>query len=75
MFSEEGNFENHDIFFTARCENVYIADCAIVGNVLANTDNREIWKFPLGRGYSTNVWEKVSCRGFETLTLFRTKKS
>lgn len=43
MFSEEGNFENHDIFFTARCENVYIADCPIVGNVLANTDNREIW--------------------------------
>ena len=43
MFSEEGNFENHDIFFTARCENVYIADCAIVGNVLANTDNRKIW--------------------------------
>ena len=61
MFSEEGNFENHDIFFTARCENVYIADCAIVGNVLANTDNREIVSLGQGGGYSTNFWEKVSC--------------
>ena len=25
-----------------------------------------------GRGYPTNFWVKVSLRGFETLTLFRT---
>ena len=50
MFSEEGNFENHDIFFTARCENVYIADCAIVGNVLANTDNKENMVVSFGAG-------------------------
>ena len=58
MFSEEGNFENHDIFFTARCENVYIADCAIVGNVLANTDNREIVSLGQGGGGTPPIFEK-----------------
>ena len=74
-------------FLTARCKNVYIADCTIVWNVLANTDNREIVSLGQGGGgYSTNFWEKVSCWWFETLpcsgqknpyihTLFRTTSS
>ena len=37
-------------FLTARCKNVYIADCTIVWNVLANTDNREIVSLGQGGG-------------------------
>ena len=28
-----------------------------------------------GRGYSTNIWVDVSLRGYETLTLFRTRQN
>ena len=35
-----------------------------------------ICTWPLGgRGYSTNIWVEVSLRGFETLTLFRTRQN
>ena len=45
-------------FLTARCKNVYIADCTIVWNVLANTDNREIVSLGQGGGGTPPIFGK-----------------